>query len=155
MPISRPRYYKRKRRYQKKQNNSKFIKGFYQPINENKYIQPLDKTMNKNIYPEYRSSWEREFMKYCDKNENIKYWSTEYFPIYYIKPTDNKKHRYYPDLYILLKNGEKYIIEIKPSKQINNPINQAKFKAAKEFCDKNDYKFLIITEKELKSKGII
>jgi len=61
----------------------------------------------------------------------------------------------------------KYIIEIKPSRQVALPVkgnkrystlvyetkryaqNQAKWKAAKEWCSKHNYKFLILTEKEL------
>jgi hypothetical protein len=155
MAISRPRYHQRKRRYQRKK--SKFQKGYYKPINESKYIQPLDRTMNQAQYPEYRSSWEKKFMEYCDKSPDVLYWSTEYFPIPYVKPTDNKVHRYYPDLFVKTKDKKYkgYIIEIKPHNQINSPINQAKFKAAEEFCNQKGYKFLVITEKELKAKGII
>jgi hypothetical protein len=61
----------------------------------------------------------------------------------------------------------KYIIEIKPADQTRAPVagrkknstliyenkryiqNMAKWEAAKKWCDKRNYKFLILTEKEL------
>lgn len=62
----------------------------------------------------------------------------------------------------------KYLIEIKPHKQTRKPTshgnkkkstmlyesveyvrNQAKWAAAKKWCDKHGYKFQILTEKEL------
>ena len=48
----------------------------------------------------YRSLWERKFMVYCDKNENILEWGSEEIAIPYRSPLDNKIHRYFPDFYI-------------------------------------------------------
>ena len=80
-------------------------------------------------------------------------------------------HRYFPDFYLKVKeqNGtiKKYVIEVKPLKQTVEPQppkrrtkkylyeameyakNQAKWKAAREFCEDRRYEFKIITEKEL------
>lgn len=110
-------------------------------------------------------------MKYCDLNENILEWGSEEIALPYRSPLDNRIHRYFPDFYIKVreKGGKikKYIIEIKPLKQTVEPIvqkrktkqyiyevtewarNQAKWQAAKEFCDDRGYEFKIITEKEL------
>ena len=103
-------------------------------------------------------------------NENVINWASEEFSIRYISPIDYKTHRYYPDYLIEVKeNGKKkkYIIEVKPKKQTKPPIkksrvtktylyemktyavNQAKWKAAQEFCKDNGMQFKIITEKEL------
>ena len=121
-----------------------------------------------------RSTWERKFCRYCDLNENIISWASEEFFIPYVSPLDNKVHRYFPDYLIKVKeqNGETktYLIEVKPKKQTKPPVkksratksfiyetktyavNQAKWKAAKEWCDDRKIEFKIITEDELYNK---
>lgn len=120
----------------------------------------------------YRSLWERKFMVWCDKNENVLEWGSEEIVIPYISPVDNRIHRYFPDFYarVRTRSGgiEKFIIEVKPKSQCSPPkqkkrqtptyinevktyaVNAAKWKAAKEFCDDRKMKFLILTENELK-----
>ena len=139
-------------------------KGRYQPNNPLKY-----KGNFRNII--YRSLWELKFMKYCDSNRNILEWGSEEFFLPYRSPLDNKVHRYFPDFYIKVKEStgqiKKYIIEVKPKKQCIEPKpqkkktrtyiyevrqyaqNQAKWKAAEEYCLDRGYEFKILTEKEL------
>ena len=110
-------------------------------------------------------------MVYCDLNENILEWGSEEIALPYRSPIDNKIHRYYPDFYIKVRenNGriKKYIIEIKPKKQCVEPKvqkkktksyiyevyefarNQAKWKAAREFCADRMWEFKVLTEDEL------
>ncbi len=110
-------------------------------------------------------------MIYCDKNENILEWGSEEIALPYLSPLDNKIHRYFPDFYIKVKetNGKvkKMLIEVKPKKQCTEPKaqkkitkgyiyevkeyarNQAKWKAAKEFCKDRQWEFKVITENEL------
>jgi len=150
---------------------SKFKQGFYKIIYPFKYIQPADKTMNKEILPKYRSSWELKFFKFCDSNPLIYKWSSEPFAIPYFNPVDGKMHRYFVDGYIEFKSGDKFIVEVKPFSQTKPPvqpkrktekamqkfnfdvstflINSAKWDAAKIFAAKNNLKFIILTEKEL------
>ena len=93
-------------------------KGKYQPSYPKKY-----KGDPTNIV--YRSLWERKFMVYCDKNENILEWGSEEVVVPYRSPIDNRYHRYFPDFYIKVResNGKikKMIIEIKPYKQCIEP----------------------------------
>ena len=138
-------------------------RGKYQPSYPKKY-----KGDPTNII--YRSLWERKFMVYCDKNENVLEWSSEEIALPYKSPLDNRIHRYFPDFYIKVKEGnkiQKYLIEIKPKKQVREPKiqtkktksyiyevteyakNQAKWKSAQEFCEDRQWKFKIITEDEL------
>lgn len=139
-------------------------KGKYKPKFPEKY-----KGNPTNII--YRSLWERNFMKYCDFNENVIEWSSEEFCLPYRSPIDGKIHRYFPDFLVKIKenSGEvkRYLVEIKPLKQTIEPEvkkrktkgyiyevmeyskNQAKWKAAKEFCEDRQWIFKIITEKEL------
>ena len=139
-------------------------KGKYQPKNPQKY-----KGDPTNII--YRSLWERKFMVYCDSNQNILEWGSEELALPYRSPIDNKIHRYFPDFYIKVKEStgqiKKYLIEIKPKKQTIEPIpqkrktkgyiyevyeyakNQAKWKAAQEFCEDRQWEFKVLTEDEL------
>jgi len=148
--MTRPRYNQKRKR-----KKGKFLSGYYKPINEDKYRQPIDRTMNKDLYPNYRSSWELAFYKYLDHSDKVEYWGTEVFFIPYISPKDNQIHRYFSDVMMKTKDGSTFVIEIKPKSQVNTPINQAKFKAAEEYCKRNNSQFLILTEVELKQWGII
>ena len=118
-----------------------------------------------------RSSWERRFCHWCDMNKNILEWGSEEFSIPYISPIDNRVHKYYPDFIIKVKESsgqiKTYVIEVKPEKQTREPVkktrvtksyiyevttyavNQAKWKAANEFCKDRLIEFKIITENEL------
>ena len=119
----------------------------------------------------YRSLWERKFMVYCDKNTKILEWGSEEIALPYISPHDSRVHRYFPDFYIKVqeKTGKikRYLIEVKPLKQTTKPKkpkrqtkgyireafeyarNQAKWKAAREYCADRMWEFKVITEKEL------
>ena len=138
------------------------LKGRYIPRNIRKYRGDY-----KNII--YRSSWELKFMKYCDLNDSILEWGSEEVVIPYRSPLDN---RYFVAFYIKVEdmNGQikKYLIEVKPKRQTTPPPkpkrqtkryisevteyakNQAKWKAATEFCEDRQWSFMIITEDELK-----
>ena len=139
-------------------------KGKFRPKIPNKY-----KGDYTNII--YRSLWELKFMKYCDSNQNILEWGSEDFFIPYKSPIDNRYHRYFPDFYIKVRENsgqiKKYIIEIKPKKQCIEPKvqkrktkgyvyevyeyakNQAKWKAATEYCKDRRLEFKVLTENEL------
>ena len=119
----------------------------------------------------YRSLWELKFMTYCDTNINILEWGSEEVYMWYRSPVDNRAHRYFPDFYIKVREKDgtikKYIIEVKPQRQTKPPAkpkrqtkgylreafeyakNQAKWKAANEWCLDRGFEFKVITEKEL------
>ena len=141
-----------------------FYKGKYQCKFPEKY-----KGDPSNIT--YRSMWERHVMSYLDKNPDILWWASEPFPIGYRSPIDGKKHRYFVDFVIKTKNKETIMIEVKPYSQTHAPkaqkrltkkylnevktwgVNQAKWEAAVEFCKDRNWKFQILTEKELYKKA--
>jgi hypothetical protein len=126
----------------------------------------------------YRSLWERNLMRYLDQHPQVIQWSSEEFFIPYKSPMDNKVHRYFPDFWVKkkMKDGtlDVTVIEVKPHAQTKPPdvnkrnatptgrvsrrylrevatygINEAKWKAAREFCADRNWNFQIITEKEL------
>jgi|TARA_Y100000022_G_scaffold194938_1_gene199955 hypothetical protein len=118
-----------------------------------------------------RSSWERRFCRWCDLNDSILEWGSEEFYIPYLSPIDNRVHKYFPDFIVKLRENsgriKTYVIEVKPKKQTRPPKpgkkktksyiyeateyakNQAKWKAAVEFCKDHMIEFKIITEDEL------
>ena len=139
---------------------AKSYKGLYKPTHPEKYVGDPKKIV-------YRSLLERRFMRYCDLNQDILYWASEELPIRYFNPIDKKFHRYFPDFVVKTSKQKKYMIEVKPSRQIGKPKppkkktksymresfeyikNQAKWQAAKSYCEDNDLEFKIISEKDL------
>jgi hypothetical protein len=121
-----------------------------------------------------RSEWERMFAQWCDVNPNVLSWSSETLTIPYFDPVRKRMRRYYPDFMLkaLDKNKKEkvYVVEIKPLKQTLPPkkgnktektkiyeqmtyiVNNAKWKAAEEFCKRQGFIFRIFTEKELFKK---
>ena len=139
-------------------------RGKYHPTNPKKYRGNPSQVI-------YRSLWERKLMVYCDNNDNVLEWGSEEIIIPYVSPVDNKLHRYFPDFYIKVRNVSgtvrREIIEVKPKRQCEPPkvpkrrtqkylkevktygVNQAKFKAAEEYCKNRKYTFRILTEDHL------
>lgn len=144
--------------------DAKWHQGRFHPQHPEKYQGDAN-----NII--YRSSWELHFFQWCDRNDNILKYAAEEFSIPYVSPLDGRVHRYYPDALVEMKrpNGEikKYLIEIKPKRQTIPPVkkdrvtktyinevktwakNEAKWKAASEFCLDNGVEFKILTEDDL------
>ena len=139
---------------------AKSYRGLYRPTNPKKYV-----GNTKQIV--YRSLLERRFMRYCDLNQDILFWASEELPVRYYNPLDKKYHRYFPDFVVKTVNNDKYMIEIKPSRQAVKPKppkkktksymresfeyikNKAKWSAAKAYCEDKGMQFKIITEKDL------
>jgi len=144
----------------KPNKNSGFSQGYF-PINE------CQKYIGKGPII-YRSSWERKFCMYCESNPQILQWSSEPVKIKYINSLDGREHSYFPDYYMKLDNGDEYLIEVKPSAQLQKPTppkrktkkavanykyayemyvtNMCKIQFAEHWCHKRGWKFLVVTE---------
>ena len=138
--------------------------GQFKPSNPQKYVGDY-----KNII--YRSSWEARLMSWLDKNPSIVSWASEEVVIPYVSPVDGRWHRYFPDFVVKVKdkNGtlKTMMLEVKPKKQTKEPqqqrrvtkryitevttwgVNQAKWKAATEYCLDRNWEFKLITEDHL------
>jgi hypothetical protein len=138
--------------------------GKFIPKNTNKYLgDPM------NIW--YRSLWERRVMVHLDDNPSVIGWSNEEIVIPYLSPVDNRWHRYFPDFFVKVRNKvgivESLILEVKPKSQSVAPkaqkkvtkryinevmtygVNEAKWKAAVEYCKDRNWKFNVITEENI------
>lgn len=146
----------------------KYIQSIYRPLHPEKYEGNV-----LNIV--CRSSWERKFCIWCDKNASIVKWSSEEIIIPYYDPIEKKTRRYFPDFKVTVKINEKttvvYLVEVKPISQTEKPKppkrntpktklrylneaktyinNQSKWEAANIYCEQRGWKFKVITEREL------
>jgi len=142
----------------------KFYKGYFKPKNPVKY-----RGDPRNIV--YRSSWELRLMSYLDEHRDVVSWGSEEIVIPYRSPIDGRVHRYFVDFIVtkINSNGikETSLIEVKPASQTKPPakkqkatkqyitevttwgVNEAKWKAATEYCKDRGWTFHIFTEKEL------
>ena len=138
--------------------------GRFTPTNPQKYIGD-----HRNII--YRSSWEARVMHKLDLADWCISWASEELAIPYLSPIDSRLHRYFPDFLVKYKDKtgkvKTMMIEIKPKKQTGPPqpkkritkqyitevatwgVNQAKWKAAEEYCLDRGWEFKILTEVEL------
>lgn len=111
-------------------------------------------------------------MQKFDSHPDVLEWNSEEIIIPYRSPIDGRVHRYFPDFFIKMRNKqgiiENILIEVKPHAQTKAPaaktgkpnrryiyevqnwgINSAKWEQAVNFCRERNWKFQIITEKEL------
>lgn len=141
-----------------------YHKGKFKPANPTKYAGDPTAII-------FRSSWEAKFMRWADNHPSVIKWSSEETVIPYICPTDNKMHRYFVDFQIQTRNKDgvlkTFLVEVKPAAQTKPPEkkskvtkryltevltwgkNEAKWKAAREYCKDRNWEFVILTEKEL------
>ena len=139
--------------------------GRYKPKNTKKYEGNIT-----NI--KYRSLWERQVFKWLDNNPSVIGWNSEEVVVGYRCQTDNKMHKYFIDLFIRMKDGKVYLVEIKPKAQTLPPKeksrkskkylkeiitygrNQSKWKAASSYAHKRGMIFQVWTEDTIKGLGI-
>ena len=146
--------------------DSPYRQGYYKLINPAKYLGDPNKII-------FRSSWEKKFAVYCDTNDRITSWSSEPVAIPYLNPVNGEMKPYNVDFYVRVQTGEKtykeYLVEVKPSKQLKQPvqptgrvtekrmtayttqmqtylINLSKFKAAKNYAESRGWQFIVVTE---------
>ena len=152
----------------KPSKKSGFVQGYF-PINECRKYQGTGPII-------YRSSWERKFCLYCERNPEITAWSSESFAIRYFSPLDNKYHNYFPDYVVRLRNEDTFIVEVKPKAQLEKPtppkrqtlksvksykwlyetwiINMCKKAASEEFAKSKGWKYLLVTEDFFKVRAV-
>jgi hypothetical protein len=110
-------------------------------------------------------------MVWLDRNDDIISWASEEVIIPYVSPVDKRYHRYFPDFLVKVRQKDgrmkTLMLEVKPKKQTQPPepkkrvtkqhlneivtwgVNQAKWKAAEEYCLDRGWEFKLITEDHL------
>lgn len=104
----------------------------------------------------YRSGWEVKYMVHLDSDPQVSTWSYEKLVIEYVSNQRTKKIRkYYPDFQIEYKDGSKVVVEIKPSRRLDQAKVVKKIQAAQAWCQSNNMTYKILTEIELKDLGLL
>lgn len=135
----------------------KFNKQNFTPQNPEKYT---------GEYPIVsRSSWEWDFMVYCDNHPDVVEWASEPVSIPYGDPITGKQKVYIPDFLVTFvtksRNIVKKMIEIKPmheqlSEHARNrndaaiqARNRAKWGAAISWCQRRGIEFQVMNESNI------
>lgn len=146
---------------------SNSLKTKYIPRNPGKYRGNV-----KDIF--LRSSWELKLAKYLDLSNNVIAWSSETTVIGYRSPLDGEEHRYFVDFKCWIRGKDNtvnvFLVEVKPKSMCSPPkepkrktktyvdavkrwlVNEAKWKAARKYCEMRGFRFVIFTEDELQIK---
>ena len=146
------------------------------PVKSRYIVKNVEKYVGNSKAIICRSSWERVFCAFLDRNPKVIKWSSEETVIPYISPKDNKPHRYFVDFTVKFDDDSVFLIEIKPYKETIPPkkpkrktaktvqrynreavtylVNQAKWESATKYAEKNSAKFVCYTENELRGLGL-
>lgn len=146
-----------------KKTVKEYKQGIFKPIHR-------EKCLNKEC-PVYRSGLELSVMLVLDKSSVVKKWGSEVTVIPYFKEVENRPARYYMDFTIVIDlNGktETWLVEVKPERQTVEPTkhgnkksstilyenmmyitNKNKWEAAEGYAKKHNYKFVLMTEKNI------
>lgn len=152
----------------------KYRQGLYKPINPQKCINCKD---GKPI--EFRSKLEFEYMHLMDKSDKVLSWGSETVWVPYAHPFKNRVAQYWTDFIVNTRDHGILVVEIKPAKEIKAihenirpkmtgrkkkstflyeskmfEINKAKWIAAQDFCKAKGWKFIQLSEKDLKDGKI-
>lgn len=147
----------------------RFKQGVFSPRNKQKFLNPENLAV-------YRSKLELRFMQICDTNSNILEWSSERVIIPYFNSLKQTTSRYFIDFYIKTADGRKFLVEVKPERQMKTAINgtkktlnknvkrstilyesamaqmnKDKWYAAKKWAEDHGMSFIIVTEKTLEN----
>lgn len=140
---------------------AKYHSGKFLPKNPDKYAGKRN--------PVWRSSWELVMMNFCDNHPGIIKWASEAIAIPYMCPFKKRVTQYVPDFFIMYldRDGTQHveIVEVKPFKETGQQKtrsqrdtlvsirNLAKWAAAQAYCEKNGFKFRVLTEFDIFSMG--
>lgn len=145
----------------RKKYSSPWKQGLFTPLYPEKYSGDLKKIT-------YRSGWELRVMMDLDNSPDVVSWSSEPVAIPYFDISTKKSRRYYPDFMVKKKDDSIWMIEVKPERQTKPPKeaktkrggarylkevaeygkNLSKWQAAKSYCEKQGWKFIVVSEKE-------
>ena len=138
------------------------LEEHYRYVPYERYVKDLERNVYKGyntsmITDDFRSTPERLFEKYCEKNENVKFLykngdsGQQYLSIVY-GTSFEKQRLFYPDYIVQLQDGTIWLIETKggerqgQSKNIDVQVEN-KFEVFKQFAKKHEYQFGFVRDK--------
>lgn len=143
-----------------KPHDRRYKQGFYVPNKPRKCVNIMETDEPQPII--WRSSWEKQFCEWCDRNDSVIRWGSELIKILYKNPLTNKMSYYVPDFYFESiekdKKVHRYLIEIKPLKESNLSNssngydklmvakNALKWQSAIIYCKKRGIEFKVLTD---------
>jgi hypothetical protein len=87
----------------------------------------------------YRSSWELQFMKMLDVDDDVLDWESEFTSISY--SFEGITHRYVPDFHVMRRTCQQ-LVEIKPQALRIIPRNEAKRDSAIKYCVERGWNYI-------------
>jgi hypothetical protein len=94
----------------------------------------------------YESTLERDFYTILEFDNKVKVYTEQLVRVEF---TSNGRSRLYtPDVFVEFHQGSPWLCEVKYRDDLRENFSEykSKFKAAKQLCKKNDWKFVLITE---------
>ncbi|MBX3060837.1 MAG: TnsA endonuclease N-terminal domain-containing protein [Anaerolineae bacterium] len=95
----------------------------------------------------YESLLECDYIYLLDFDPSVTFFREQPFAIPY--QWEGKKHRYTPDFHFL-SGGKAFVIECKPQALLNEPGNEQKWAAARQWCLSNGATFQVVTDTDIR-----
>jgi len=84
-----------------------------------------------------------DVMSFEEQPEMIEFW------------VEGKRHVYFPDFELIMRNGEIIHVEVKPKSKLKNPILQKRLQHIEEHYRRTGVRFLIFTEDQIRNKVVL
>jgi hypothetical protein len=95
----------------------------------------------------WESFLERNYIRLADFDQQVE--DIFYQPECIRYLLNGKKHKYFPDFKIILKDGRVFIIEVKALRFKNSPSNVIKYEVGRKFCEAQGWHYVVFTEEEI------
>jgi len=92
----------------------------------------------------YESRLEMIILKQLDFTQKIKAILPQPFCLHF--SSDEKRRRHIPDFLIWLEDGQQLLVNVKPRRHVEKPLNQRSFKACADFCETLGWTYVTLSE---------
>lgn len=120
--------------------------GRFNPVSHAKHGWFYSVKNKKKLW--YRSSYELQAYKILEQLAKVVKYETE--PFYIPYRFQGIEKNYVPDILVTYDDGTQELIEVMSTWQLEDVVRQAKFVAARKYCDEQGLKFSVWTEENIK-----
>ena len=92
----------------------------------------------------YESRLEMFILKQLDFSQKIKAILPQPFCLHF--KSDGKRRRHIPDFLVWLEDGKRLLVNVKPRRHVEKPLNQRSFKACTELCEALGWTYVTLSE---------